>query len=277
MLALNLLDKLFVKQPRFREFVTRVIYGDKDTDVELFHRSLRINSLKENGYLRAAKAAWKNSLLRDETIILQRIMLFLENDMTFLDVGANIGIFSACMSDVSNLYDKFEVVAFEAHPQTFARLTENADRHNFRAVNFALGPKEGEIAFVEGAVSGVTTTVANANRYSIAGRTLSLPMRRLDSFEFSGDLFIKIDVEGQDFDVLDGASGLFDAGRVKAVYIDGFEDDVRVTDFLARYDMKLLNLLDLKPTSEPVFNLLALSQNGGRGRSISRDRDHAEG
>lgn len=275
MFALNLLDKLFVKQPRFRELITRAVYGSKDTDVELFHRSLRINSLKENGYLRAAKAAWKNSLLRDETIILQRIMLFLENDMTFADVGANIGIFSACMSDVSNLYDKFEVVAFEAHPQTFGRLKENAERHHFRAINFALGSKEGEIAFVEGAVSGVTTTVENANRYSIAGRNLTLPMRRLDSFEFNGNLFIKIDVEGQEFDVLEGASGLFDAGRVKAVYIDGFESDARVMNFLARYDMKLLNLLDLKPTQEPVFNLLALARGAVAGLAVSRNSDHA--
>lgn len=275
MFALNLLDKLFVKQPRFREAVTRIIYGNKDRDVELFQHSFRINSLKENGYLRAAKAAWKNSLLRDETIILQRIMLFIENNMTFVDVGANIGIFSTCVSDIVNIYDKFEVMAFEAHPQTFARLKENADRHHFRAVNFALGAKEGEIDFVEGAVSGVTTTAENSNRYSIAGRKITLAMRRLDSFDFNGNLFIKIDVEGQEFDVLQGASALFDAGRVKAVYIDGFESDVRVTDFLASYNMKLLDLLNLKPADERAFNLLALAQDAGSGMATNRNRANA--
>lgn len=275
MLALKILDSLFVKQPRFREAVTRLVYGNKDRDVELFQHIFRINSLKENGYLRASKAAWKNSLLRDETIILQRIMLFLRNNMTFVDVGANIGIFSTCVSDIVNIYDAFEVVAFEAHPQTFARLKENADRHHFRAVNFALGAREGEIVFVEGAVSGVTTTAENSNRYSIAGREITLAMRRLDSFEFTGDLFIKIDVEGQEFDVLQGASALFDAGRVKAVYIDGFESDVRVTDFLAGYNMKLLDLLNLKPADARSFNLLALAPEGDAQAAVSGGRDRA--
>jgi hypothetical protein len=50
--------------------------------------------------------------------------------------------------------------------------------------------------------------------------------------EIAGDsLILKIDVEGHERQVLEGASGLFEARRVKAVYLDEYRDR-GVVDFL---------------------------------------------
>ena len=255
---LRMIHRFFNTKPAVREAITRVIYGDKDQDVSLFQRPMRINALRENGYMRAAGAMARSSLLRDETVILQRIMLLLEEDMTFVDVGANIGLFASCVSDARALYPQLRVMAFEANPDTYKRLAFNAARDGFEAVNCALAAQSGQATFVEGAVSGVTTTLENASHYNLVSRQFSMPTRRLDSFDLTGPLFLKIDVEGQELAVLEGATALFDAGQVACVYIDGFSNDRGILDFLENHGMRLLDMLTLKEAGPDVFNLLAL-------------------
>ena len=251
------IDRYFIKQPRIREAMTRVIYGRSDAVVLLFDRSFSINRLKENGYLRAANRALHTSLFRDEAVILQRLPLFCEDDMTFVDVGANIGIFSACMASVSQVRRNFNVMAFEVHPDTFSRLRENARRHGFQAFNTAIAAEAQTMTFVEGAVSHVTTATAHSNSYNIASRTFEVEARRLDSFEFGGSILLKIDVEGQELAVLEGASKLFDQGRVRAVYIDGY-GDIGVLDFLRDRGFELRDCRTLEKVEGDVFSLLAL-------------------
>jgi hypothetical protein len=125
------------------------------------------------------------------------------------------------------------------------------------AHNLAIGAEAGSARFVEGAVSHVVTTPGHANSYNIPGRSFEAGMRRLDSFAFEKPVFLKIDVEGQELDVLEGASGLFDAGRVDAVFIDGCVDRRAARDWLATRGFLLMHGLTLRSPEEPV-TLLAL-------------------
>jgi FkbM family methyltransferase len=245
------------QQPRVRDGLTRLIYGNKDTDIELFMRKVRVNSLLENGYYRASRLAARSNTLRHESIILQRINLFIRDKMTVLDIGSNIGLFSICLADIRNLYADFDLAAFEVNPDTFSRLSVNAERYRFTAHNVALASDERELEFVSGAVSGVTTTVENATAYNIASRSFKSRTRRIDSFDFKGDLFMKIDVEGQEMDILQGASRFFEEGRVAAVYIDGFDENSGIADYLAGHGMTLLSPLTLKPYKRGDYYLLA--------------------
>ena len=73
-----------------------------------------------------------------------------------------------------------------------------------------------------------------------------MPCCRLDSLDLTGDsLILKIDVEGQELNVLNGATGLFAAGRVKAVFVDGYNDE-SVETFLRHYGFKLLDGVSLR-------------------------------
>ena len=89
-------------------------------------------------------------------------------------------------------------------------------------------------------------------------RRFTATTRRLDSFDLSGNLFPKIDVEGQELDVLHGASAFFEAGRVKAVYVDGFDYDQAIPNFLTGHGMTLLAPVTQRPFPPAGHTALAL-------------------
>jgi len=254
---MKLVHKYVNQQPRVRRLLTRMIYGRKDTDVMLFTRKVRINTVLENGYYRAARLSRTSSTLNRETMVLQRIALFYRDNMTLVDIGANVGLFSVCAADVQNLYPNFHVVAFEVNPDTFSRLEVNAKAYGFEAINCPLASEERDIEFVSGAVSGVTTTADKVNAYNIASTSFKARTRRLDSFDLKGDLFLKIDVEGQELDVLKGASRFFEEGRVKAVFIDGFDREPAVPEFLRSHGFTLVDPDSLKPYMPRHWTLIA--------------------
>lgn len=254
---MKLVHKYVNQQPRLRRMLTRLIYGKRDVDVMLFTRRVRINSELENGYYRASRLARTSSTLNHETMVLQRLALFYRDNMTLVDIGANIGLFSICAADIRNLYPNFRVVAFEVNPDTFARLQVNAAAYGFEAIQCPLASDERDIEFVSGAVSGVTTTADKVNAYNIASTRFQSRTRRLDSFDLPGDLFLKVDVEGQELDVLQGASRFFEEGRVKAVFIDGFDRDAAVPDFLRQHGFTLVDPDSLKPYQRRHWTLIA--------------------
>jgi hypothetical protein len=125
------------------------------------------------------------------------------------------------------------------------------------AHNIALSDHRGTLFFVDGAVSHVFTTVENASAYNIRANPISVPCVRLDEMEIAGNsIVLKIDVEGQEDQVLRGAQGLLEAGRIKAVYIDGFKNKV-VLQTLRANGFHLLDGRTLAPAGDDVFSLLA--------------------
>ena len=253
----GLLDRHLIKKPLRRERLTRIMVRDRDCDIILMDHAIRVNTIKENGYFRASRIAAHSSLLRDEMIVLQHLMLFQKPGMTFIDIGANIGIYSIYMSDLINLYSNFSVEAFEVHPDTFNRLQVNALRCGFVAHHCGIGSLACNQEFVEGVVSHVATLSDRKNSYNVPERTFEMEIKRLDEFSFTGQIFLKIDVEGQEQDVLDGASGLFDKGLIDGVYIDGYPHDSNVLQILNSYDFMFFDARSLKKTI-PSFALLAL-------------------
>ncbi len=253
-----LIDRFFVKQPKLRRWVTRLLYGNREQDVELLGTTLRIHSIKENGYLRASRMTRGSSLLRDELAIIINLAAVLSDGDTFVDIGANVGIYSLTLARIHRIFPRSRFYAFEANPDTFSRLAVHAEKLGIQAHNVALADHSGSLEFVAGAVSHVFTTVENASAYNIPSDRLSVPCRRLDEIDIMGNsLVLKIDVEGQEKNVLDGAAGLFRERRIKAVYLDGYKDRDIETHLRDR-GFTLLNGKTLEPTIGGIFSLLAL-------------------
>jgi FkbM family methyltransferase len=252
-------DRLFIKQPRLRRFVTRVVYGSKPTAVSLLGADLVVHSELENGYLRAFRHARRLSLFRDEASVLINLASLIDDGCTFVDVGANIGVYSAIVTRLGALKRDLTVVAFEVDPKTFARLVENARRHGFRAENVALGYKDTALRFVRGAVSHVTATIDAQTSYNIPGETFEARCLPLSAFDLPGSsIVMKVDVEGGEYEVLLGARKFFEEGRVKAVYFDGVSKLKEVQDFLAGFGFRFLDGKTLRPIRPNVFSLLAI-------------------
>jgi FkbM family methyltransferase len=139
---------------------------------------------------------------------------------TFVDVGANIGVYTLIASEVGNV----RVVSVEPHPGTFALLEENVRlnaRCNVYCVNNALSQRAGELRFTDYQERAVNRVISGGEN---GGGELRVASRRFDDlcreFGVVPD-FVKIDVEGHECAVLEGF-GDFRAGA-KIILIEGGE------------------------------------------------------
>jgi len=210
------------------------------------------------------------------------IETFLRPGSAFVDVGANIGIYTAWASRLVGAEGR--VLAFEPVPATRSDLESviRANRlQNVTVVAKALGAEPGEIAlWVTPGASGLTTallptagsgTASRAQRVEVSVATLDDELAR---HNLVNPVLIKIDVEGLEMAVLKGAMGVLASARPPAVV---FETDathltragVRFSDvvtwFESQFGFRLFGLLPggLKPISRdtdlpPAGNTLAL-------------------
>ena len=258
-----LIDKVFIKNPKLRARVTRLLYGSKDRDIELFGTVVRVNAVRENGYVRAYEKSRRNGLFREEIGPLMALVGLLRPGDTFVDVGANIGLFCCTLARFKSWYPDLEIIAFEPHPDTFQRLKWNADRTGVVAHACALSDEEGELTFSDSAMSNVFAIDSPANPYRIVGKTIQIPTKRLDQvIPDARSVILKIDAEGCEHKVLLGASGLFDRGVVKAVFVDsipGGEPEAR--QFLVNRGFTLWDARTLSKEI-PGEAIIALKGNG---------------
>jgi FkbM family methyltransferase len=254
----QIIDRHFIKNPKLRKRVTRLIEGDIDKTVNLLGAEMTINSVREHGYLRASRIAAWSSVFGDEAPVLMSLASLLPHLDTIVDAGANVGLFSCSLGRFQRLFSRLRVMAFEADPETYHRLKSNLKGANQEAFNVAVSDASGSLKFIRGAVSHVTTTVDQANAYSL-GDGFEIECRRLDSFEMTGNkILLKIDVEGQELKVLQGASRWFDERRLVCVYLDGFECRDQVFAFLRERDFEFRDGRTLEPAKDDTFSLLAM-------------------
>jgi FkbM family methyltransferase len=223
----SLLDRLMNQHPRFRRVLLNMLVSDRDVDIALCGSNLRINRRKEFGYLRASKLAQSNWILRHEIGVLMSLGFLLEPGDTFLDVGANIGLYTAIFSRAGSVFPQMRFYAFEPNPNTVRRLRQTLASTNVRIFNCALSDREREAEFCEGSGSATFGIRHPDSSNQIRSQSVRLKTVTLDSVPIEGDsIVLKIDVENHEAEVLNGARRLLHSGRVKAVYVDSFADKV---------------------------------------------------
>ncbi|HEF4727602.1 FkbM family methyltransferase [Burkholderia multivorans] len=144
-----------------------------------------------------------------EPHLVSMLAAFCDNGARALDIGANIGCTALALSEIVG---SGKVVAFEPVPRTFANLVKNVGGvDNITTHHFALG-KEAGVLPMQGA-EGDSSGAFVANQFHIANTgyfQVNVPVRTLDEAFPSLGLdrvdFIKIDVEGFELDVFEGAA-----------------------------------------------------------------------
>jgi FkbM family methyltransferase len=130
---------------------------------------------------------------------------FLRGNDVFVDIGANVGSYSVIALAAA---PDTRVVAFEPHPNTFDRLSENIELNGAaaraRLRNCAVGDRQGTISFTMGedAKNHIAT-----DRDTLS--VITVPLTTLDE-ELRGEgevAIVKMDVEGAEALVLKGADG----------------------------------------------------------------------
>jgi len=255
---IHLIDRWFLKQPLLRRFFTSILAGTREVKVVLLAQEIQVDTTREHGYFRASKLSRTCSLFRDELPVLIHLAGLLQDGDTFLDIGANIGVFCVNIASFCTIYPNLQVYAFEPNPDTAARLRANAEPLGVKVFSFALSDHNGSLEFVDGAVSNVFTTTENASSYSIRRERSLCECRRLDDLPVLGNsIVMKIDVEGQELEVLMGAKSYLDRGRIKALYLDDYKNP-RVRDFQDPNGFHYFNGRTLERATEGTKHLLAV-------------------
>ncbi len=247
---------LAFKYPGFRIMLTRLLVPSREVDIQIFGANLSINTREEIGLWRAFRMADENVIFRDEAASLLNLALLLQPGDTFVDVGANVGLYSSVLSRLHNVFPQSGCIALEANPETAVRLRRSVREGEVTVLNTAVSNLSGELHFEPGVTSGV---------FKVAGpdapaNTVRVHCEPLDSLSLpASDLVVKIDVEEHEFQVLDGASELFAAGRIKVIYLDGYTGSA-IPDFLRQRDFVLFDGRTLLRCDEapPAYSLLGI-------------------
>ena len=246
-------DGIIYKFPLLRKTLN-ILIPDRATTISLLHRNLTISTRSEVGLLRLA---WliNSSPTGHEIASLFSLAGFIRPGDTFVDVGANIGLYSVLMASLGEMIG-FSVVAIEPNARTAEVLRKNLSSYECATViEGAASNFEGKLTFAAGLASG-TFHVAQKN--STNNKFYSVRAFRLDQLETLSNtrLVLKIDVEGHEAEVLEGLQGALEFGRVSVLMIDGFKDK-KIPDKLASLGFKLFDGRSLQQYNGH-FNLLAV-------------------
>ena len=131
---------------------------------------------------------------------------------TALDVGVSVGMYAAEMARYAG-----KVLAFEANPQV-AAFARSVTARNVEVINVALSSGAGRSTLTvplnaKGRAITELASIVPKEKSLDNVITMEVDTRRLDDFPISNCSFVKIDVEGHEEAVLDGASVLIAAQR----------------------------------------------------------------
>jgi len=142
----------------------------------------------------------------------------LDKQDTFVDIGANIGSYTVIASAVIGA----KCISIEPIPSTFSILLDNihlnkaADK--VTALNIGVGKETDFLRFTE---NGDTMNRVVFDTNDQNGNTVNVPVKKLDDILAGSDsVFLKIDVEGFETNVIKGADKLLSGTAVMGIIIE---------------------------------------------------------
>jgi FkbM family methyltransferase len=150
--------------------------------------------------------------LEKERDILAEFVEAVEDDDHVVDVGANLGVFSALARDVGA-----DVTAVEPHPPTAQRARQNLDE-DARVVEAALGAEYGlvQLAVEQDSVGTQRPEITEEGEWTVD----LLPGDRLRAPDV-----LKIDVEGAELSVLDGLKHTLEKRGPHTIIVEAHSDN----------------------------------------------------
>lgn len=145
------------------------------------------------------------------------LLHFLKPDSFFIDIGANIGVYSLLASGIK----KCNTISIEPIPQTYNYLNKNIEINHLEkkitSLNIGLSYQEGELYFTSD--KDTTNHVVETK----TEKTIKINVNTLDNIfpkDISNDILIKLDVEGFEYNVLKGGNNLLKNTYLKAIIVE---------------------------------------------------------
>lgn len=159
----------------------------------------------------------------------------------FVDIGANVGVYTILAAKNAGA----SVVSFEPIPSTFDNLRRNVDENGVmeqvELMRYGVGDKPGMLRFT--ASMDAINHVMRDDEAADGASVVEVPVGTLDELLRGKEpVLFKIDVEGYEWPVLNGATSMLAAPSLKALIIElngsglqyGF-DEGKIHDLLGSY------------------------------------------
>jgi FkbM family methyltransferase len=161
------------------------------------------------------------------------LLHFLVADDHFVDVGANVGVYTILASAVRGAL----TTAIEPIPNTFRQLNANIRVndicHRVTALNIGVGRENTRLWF--------TTDLGTRNHVlgnvDLPNNALEMPVSRLEDVLKDTPIGVKIDAEGFEHEILDGADKVLSHPDLKFIIIEAWQDK-SLKDKLASYEFE---------------------------------------
>ncbi|MCX7638666.1 MAG: FkbM family methyltransferase [Cyclobacteriaceae bacterium] len=184
-----------------------------------------------------------------------KLLKNLPSQLIIFDVGANVGGYS--LSLVNILREKnIRIYAFEPVYKTFLSCKKNLEKYSFIQVNnLGLGSSNSEAEINVSENNPGVSSIYLLDKFDY-NRKESIKIITLDDFceRESIDLihFLKIDVEGHEYAVLQGALKMLKANKIQMIQFEFGSGNINSRTFFIDF----YNLL------QPNFNLYRIAKNG---------------
>lgn len=199
---------------------------------------------------------------RNKPFEIQKRLLGRDNELVIFDVGAYIGDIAATYK---RMFPQSTIYCFEPFPDSFQKLTQLCRDASIKAHQIAFSDKKGKTTFhinVDLSCNSLLPpTESDFKCYSaksIKDGEIQVETNTIDNFcadvGISGIDILKLDVEGAEVNVLDGASRMLSKQAIKLIYsevmfIPHYTDGClfhELTTFLKKHGYTLFNLYHLR-------------------------------
>jgi FkbM family methyltransferase len=162
--------------------------------------------------------------------------------LVFFDIGANRG---QTIRSLKTIFPQSHIYSFEPDPIIFKKLTMQNSLEGVKCFNLALGKSEGNYPFWVSPIDETSTlflpnldSAWNKKKAAILGlspndmyESIEVQVTTVDKFVLNENIefidLLKIDVEGGELQVLQGASECFKKGIISVVQFESHNDDLR--------------------------------------------------